>query len=72
MLSVFNTLVVELNGLPVKSDSLLSNTRLEPYALVVLFYKLHKIYPIYTYDLIELLIKENATIQSIIQLYESS
>lgn len=70
MLNYFNTLVMELNGLPVKSDSLLSNTRLEPYALVVLFYKLQKIYPIYTYEIVLPLLTTNPTIESIVQLHE--
>ena len=70
ILQQINLFVRELNGVSVSSDSPLKNTRLEPYALVVLFYKLQKIYPIYTYEVVLPLLTTNPIIESIVQLHE--
>jgi len=47
ILLVLNQIIIGLNGTPLNSGDSLSNSRLESYALVVLFYKLNKEYPVF-------------------------
>ena len=70
ILEELNKGIIELNGVRVTPEAVLSNSRLEPYALVVLFYKLQKIYPIYTYEVVLPLLTTNPIIESIVQLHE--
>lgn len=68
VLTVLNDIIIGLNGLPVMPGSFIQNSRLEPYALVVLFYKLSKSFPQYTYEEVLPLILNNAPISDILNL----
>ncbi len=65
ILPIINSISIELNGTQVTIENKLSNLQLEPYALVVFFYKLNIMYPIFniTYSLTA--IKDDYLIQAI-------
>lgn len=74
-LLLFNSRVNELMGVRVTLGSSINNTRLQPYAIVILFYLLNKTYPIFNIDYVLQVINTNTAISSIIediQQYEST
>lgn len=65
----FNKIVISLNGRTLPSENAtLRNTRLEPYALTVLFYKLNKLYPVFPYSTAIQLMEDNPTIETITEM----
>lgn len=68
VLREFNTTAISLNGLPlVNSGDLLRHTRLAPYALVILFYKMAKVLPAYSYEaVLPLLSDPTTTLQDVV------
>jgi len=65
----FNKIVISLNGRILPSENAtLQNTRLEPYALAVLFYKLNKLYPVFPYPVALQLMEDNPSIVTIIEM----
>ena len=65
----FNEIVGSLNGvrLPSKNANL-KNTRLEPYALAVLFYQLNKLYPVFSYPIALQLMEDNPSITALMEM----
>ena len=69
MMHQLNAAIIKLNGVPfVSVTQTLNNSRLEPYALVVLFYMVSKEFPQLTYDAVLPLILRNAPLHDILSL----
>lgn len=68
MLTLLNNTIIKLNGSPVAATDTINNSRLEPYALVVLFYTVSKSFPQCSYETVLPLILRNAPIHDILDL----
>ncbi len=66
ILPIINNISTELNGTKVTVEDAISNLQLESYALVVFFYRLNSIYPIFNIAYSLTAIESNYTIQNII------
>ena len=65
-LRTINRIIGELNGASVQLTSLLAQARLEPYTIILLFYKLDKIYGTLDLAYATQAISSNPTIEDIL------
>lgn len=75
LVNTINSIISDLNGLPIKEEDTINKARLQIYAIIVLFYKLNKTWGCFTINYAYSAVYSSYTFKNIIDkaiTYESS